>query len=263
MATSIFAQLGKASSLANSLKGLVVASEQTKISNLAIDCVHSEVVGYTNAITDHPVETKSSISDHIYSEPITITIDGTITDASLKIFGIVETPLQKNSVNSLLNNVKKLLPFNDAEKPSQVAFKILETICSTKQLVNVVTKQKMYKNMAIEDLSITNDDTTGHRLHFSCALKQLILANVQTTAYTRPRVKATPNIDPPQCNLSEQVNVGYLPPKDDRSISTKALDGTGNFIQKAYNRALEYFSGESDDHNKTKNNAVYLPGDTL
>ena len=90
MPVSIFTQLGKASSLANSLKGLVVASNQTKISNLAIDCVHSEVLEYSNSITDHPVENKSSISDHIYNEPVTVTIDGTITDSNMRIFGIIE-----------------------------------------------------------------------------------------------------------------------------------------------------------------------------
>ncbi len=207
---SIFTAIGKASSLASSLKGLVVASKQTKISNLAIDCVHSEVMEYTNAITDHPVETKSSISDHIYNEPITITIDGTITDASLKIFGIIETPLQNNTISSVLNNVKNLLPFGNTEKPSQVAFKILETICLNKELINVVTKNKLYKNMAIEKLSITNDDTTGHRLHFSCTLKQLTLANVLTTAYTRVRNASNiiPNVAQPECNLDSQNNMG-------------------------------------------------------
>ena len=210
---SIFSAIGRASSLANSLKGLVVAGEQTKISNLAIDCVHSEVLEYTNVITDHPVETKSSISDHIYSEPVTVTIEGTITDSSLKIFGIIETPLQKNSLSSIMNNVKNLLPFSNSEKPSQVAFKILENICLTKQLINVATKQKLYKNMAIEKLSITNDETTGHRLHFNCTLKQLTLANVKTTAYTRPVAKSTPNILPIESTMDEQTNSGQTSSK--------------------------------------------------
>jgi hypothetical protein len=240
---SIFSAIGRASSLANSLKGLVVANDQTKISNLAIDCVHSEVLEYTNVITDHPVETKSSISDHIYSEPVTVTIDGTITDSSLKIFGIIETPLQKNSLSSIINNVKNLLPFSNSEKPSQVAFKILENICNTKQLVNVATKQKLYKNMAIEKLTITNDETTGHRLHFNCTLKQLTLASVQTTPYTRPIAKSTPNILPEESTMNEQTNTGQTSSKlkqffggtSSTESKLKSGDDSPSFRDRAFN----------------------------
>ena len=238
MPVSIFTQLGKASSLANSLKGLVVASNQTKISNLAIDCVHSEVLEYSNSITDHPVENKSSISDHIYNEPVTVTIDGTITDSNMRIFGIIETPLQNNSINSLLNNVKKLLPFNNAEKPSQIAFKILESICVNKDIVNVATKQKLYKNMAIERFTVTDDNTTGHRLSFSCTLKQLTMAKVQTATYSKPSVKILPNIAVPEVNLDEKKNMGQTP-----SILKQLFDSKPESVKSKKDEDCDWIAG--------------------
>jgi hypothetical protein len=226
---SIFTTIGKTSSLINSLKGLVVAGDKTQISNLVIDCVHSEGIEYSNIITSHPIETKSSVSDHIYSEPITLTIDGTITDSSMRIFGIIETPLQKNSLDSVIKNAKGLLPLNSQEKPSQVAFKILETLCLNKEVVSVATKRKLYKNMAIEKLSVNEDDTTGHRLHFTCTLKQLTFARVKTTAYTKPKV-VSQILKKSEANLAPEVDMGVTQPVDIKNESV---------LNKFFNKGLK------------------------
>lgn len=221
---SILATIGKASSLITSLKGLVVANKQTIISNLAIDCVHSEVINYTNAITDHPISTKSSISDHIYSEPDSITIDGTITDTSMKIYGVIETPLQKNTFSSMLKNARSLLPFGNVEKPSQAAFNILDKICKNKELVTVVCKRKVFKNMVIESLSIKEDSSTVNRLSFSCTLKQLTFASVTQTAYKATAASKIVNSlqKPSAATLSATENKSLVQPVKTENTSKAA-----------------------------------------
>lgn len=228
---SILSTIGKASSLVTSLKGLVVANKQTVISNLAIDCIHSETIEYTNAITDHPISTKSSISDHIYNEPITLTIDGTITDSSMRIYGIIETPLRKNSLDNMVKNARSLLPFGNAEKPSQAAFNILEKICKNKELVTVVCKRRVFKNMAIEKLSTKEDKSTANALNFSCTLKQVNIVSVKQTAYKMQSIKkaisskvVNSTQKPPEANLSSSENKGLVPAVKIESKS-KIADG--------------------------------------
>ena len=209
---SIFSSIGKASSLASSLKGLVVATNKTRIPNLMIDCAHSEEIEFANAITDHPVEDKSSVSDHVYSEATAVKIDGTITDSSLRIFGILETPLQNNSLSSVARNARSLLPFSNAEKPSQVAYEVLEKLVESKQLVTVATKRRLFKNLVIESLSITEDDTTAHRLHFTCSLKQITIAKVKTTSYTRPKSIIKERLKTEPIAIEPEVNMGLTTP---------------------------------------------------
>ena len=224
---SILSTIGKASSLVTSLKGLVTSNKQTTISNLAIDCVHNEEIEYTNVITDHPISSKSSVSDHIYHEPNVVTIDGTITDSSMRIYGIIETPLQKNSIASLIKNARSLLPFGTTEKPSQAAFNILEKIRDNKELVTVVCKRRVFKNMAIEKLRIKEDETTVHRLSFTCTLKQVVFASVKSTAYKSAISKVVNSIQKPSAaNLSSTSNKGLVAPvkSEEKSIGAKISD---------------------------------------
>ncbi|WPY01540.1 hypothetical protein Trichorick_01453 (plasmid) [Candidatus Trichorickettsia mobilis] len=216
---SIFSTIGKASSLASSLKGLVVGGSKTSISNLVIDCAHSEDIEFKNAITDHPVEDRSSVSDHVYSEATTVSIDGTITDSSLRIFGILETPLQNNSLSSIAKNARSLLPFNKVEKPSQVAYEVLEKLVQSKQLVTVATKRRLFKNMIIESLSVVEDDTTAHRLHFTCNLKQITIAKVKTTSYVKPKSVIKERLKTEPISTQPEVNMGLTTPKEVKNQS--------------------------------------------
>lgn len=181
---SIFTTIGKASSLLSSVKGLVADGKKTTISNLVIDCVHSEEVNYSNTITEHPVESKQSVTDHVYRNPAVLQIEGTITDSTMKIWGVIEQPLQKNSLNSLMRNIKQVLHI-DSSKLSDIAYKTLYDLYNNKQPLKVATKRKLFENMVIEKLDVTDDETTTNRLHFKCTMKQITFAQVKKTAYTR------------------------------------------------------------------------------
>ncbi len=229
---SLISSIGKASALANSLKGLVVAQEKTTISNLIIDCVHNEDIEFKNSITEHPVENRASISDHVYSESNIVKIEGTITDSNMRIFGIINTPLQSNSLSSITKNIKSLLPFNNSKTPSQIAYNVLEKMVQTKQLVTVATKRRLFKNMVIESLSINENSTTVNRLHFTCVLKQITIVEVKSTNYSRKSIITS------SVNTKKSVDVGLTNPvnvekKPNESFLNKTIDRIIEFIDNA------------------------------
>ncbi len=226
---SILATIGKVSSLMTNLKGLVVANKQTVISNLVIDCVHDETIELRNVLTEHPISSRSNVGDHIYNESDKVIINGTITDTSMKIFGIIETPLQKNTFTSMLKNARSLLPFSNVEKPSQAAFNILYDLSKNKQLVTVVCKRKVFKNMAIESISFKDDESTVHRLRFTCTLSQFSYASVaQTSNIAINSISKALNSyqKPSAATLIDTTNKGLVQPTqtDNSSIGAKILD---------------------------------------
>ncbi len=198
---SIITSLFQASSVINGMKPMFVGDKKTKIGELVLDASLTEVITLSSTITEHPIETKESISDHIFKNPLRIKIEGYITDSPIKILGLIETPLQNNSIDKLLSSAKGFLPFNIAAKPSIQGYQLLKKLYEERQLLNIVTKLDAFKNMAIESLVFNSDVDTGERLEFEAELVQVKFSNVRksvgsiyrdkvTSALTSPKEKA-------------------------------------------------------------------------
>jgi hypothetical protein len=203
---SIITSLFQASSVFGGVSNLFAGDKKTRIADVVIDATLSEVVTLSSTITEHPIETKESISDHIFKNPLKIKIEGYITDSPLKVMGLLELPLQSNSVDKLINNVKSFLPFNMAAKPSQQAYQLLKQLHADRQLMSVVTGFEAFGNMAIEKLEFKSDTDTGERLEFSAELVQINFASVKKTINSSYKERAVKAI------ASEKVNMGTVEP---------------------------------------------------
>lgn len=184
MASIIAPLIGLTSAISGLNKLFFGVGKHAKIGDLVLDVCLTEVITLSSTITEHPVETKEAISDHIFKNPLRVKLEGYITDAPSKIFGVLDTPLMKNSVNSVLNNIKALLPFNEATKPSIQAYQLLTSLHEKRELINVVTKLNVFQNMAIENITFHSDKNTGERLEFSAELIQIRFATVRKSYYS-------------------------------------------------------------------------------
>ena len=173
---SIIGSLFQISPLARTAKNLVVPNGKTRIGDVIIDATLNEVIDYSSSITDHPTQNKSSISDHIFKQPLKVKIEGYITDSPIRLMGLFETPLQSNSLESLIGNIKNTLPFYSNQRPSSQGYFALKQIYEDRSLITVVTKFESFPDMAIESLSFNSDEDTGGRLSFSAELKQIVYA---------------------------------------------------------------------------------------
>lgn len=215
---SIITSLFRASNLFGTAESLFFGNNnKTKIGDLILDASLTEVITLSSTITEHPIETKEAISDHIFKNPLKVKIEGYITDSPIKIFGILETPLQNNSVDKIINSINSFLPFQKSAKPSVQAYQLLTNLYENRQLLNVVTKLNVFKDMAIESISFNNDANTGQRLEFSAELVQVRFASIKKSFYTSYKDKDT---------------MAIASPMQDKGISEKGTSAAASMFGK-------------------------------
>ena len=193
---SIITKSFRLSSVIDKANDLIRGKNKTVIGDLVIDVCIKEVIKLSSVVTEHPLESKESVADHIYKNSIKLRIEGFITDTPMRIFGIIETPLGENSVPKLINNIKSVLHLNEDASPSLLAYTLLRRIWSNRLLVTVTTKLEVFQNMAIVSLESNRDTNTGGRFEFIAEFVQLQFASVRTTdnGYKGNSVKALANV---------------------------------------------------------------------
>lgn len=111
-------------------------------------------------ITQHPVETGASITDHAYVEPAELIIEVGMSDACVSY---IEGQFGTN------------------ESRSVAAFKILMDLQEKRIPMDVTTRLKHYKNMLIEAISVPDDWQMANGLKASVTLREIIVVGVKTT----------------------------------------------------------------------------------
>jgi hypothetical protein len=113
-------------------------------------------------ITQHPVETGSSITDHAYKLPAKLTIRCGWSNASM---------------GALYGTVLSLLDGSfDSDYVRSIYSKFL-TLQQTRSLVDVETGKRSYTNMLISRLSVVTDDKTENVLMMTCELQEILMAS--------------------------------------------------------------------------------------
>jgi hypothetical protein len=80
---SIIGSLFRGSSLLGSAKSLVNSGNNSRIGDVVIDAALSEVIQYSSSITEHPIEDKTALSDHIVASCKFRDCSGSVTDNSI------------------------------------------------------------------------------------------------------------------------------------------------------------------------------------
>lgn len=201
---SFITPLFQFANIAKGVKGLLTEDQKTQVGDLVIDASLKEEIIVMSAITEHAVETGSAISDHISKKPLKIKIEGFISDAPNALFGIINMPLSKNSTKSLIDNFKSLLPFSDNDSPSKKAYNTLMQMWKERALISVVTQLEVFKNIVIENISFTKDETCLHRLVFAMECKQITIVSSESVIISKSVNKALAAIN------SKKLDVGIV-----------------------------------------------------
>ncbi|MBQ8201474.1 MAG: hypothetical protein IJZ74_06885 [Clostridia bacterium] len=103
-------------------------------------------------VTQHPVQTGASISDHAYAEPDEVTLEIGMSDA-------VTYAGTNHSVN---------------------AYSQLRAIMAKREPVTLITRLQSYKNMVITSMSAPDDYTTMNALKATIYFRQIEMVSVST-----------------------------------------------------------------------------------
>lgn len=124
------------------------------IGDIILDASINETHSAASEITDHPVETGASVTDHTRALPREVSITGLVTMSSL---GDSSAPRLT---------------------PSEV-FAELVRIKDSGEPLSLVTQLASYKDMLIGSITVPRDATKGDSLEFSATLKQIKRATTQ------------------------------------------------------------------------------------
>ena len=129
----------------------------------------------STTITEHPVETGASISDHSYINPAIVEIQIGMSDVAKSITDgqFVSSATQSRSV---------------------AAFLVLEDLMKRRLPLQVVTRLKVYRNMLITEINVPDDFLTVHGLKATITFKEIFVAVVKTVKISsRPQTTDNTN----------------------------------------------------------------------
>lgn len=132
---------------------------KTNVGGLFFDAVLSVSTEHTAVVTAHPVQTGANISDHMYLEPVKITMEIGMSDAMASMVEGQWTGAYTKSISAY----RKLCELQAARIP-----------------FTVLTRLNQYENMVIESISVDDSRDTYFGLRASVSLQQIIMASVAT-----------------------------------------------------------------------------------
>lgn len=124
---------------------------------------------HNSKITSHPVQSGANITDHIYVEPVELSM-------KIKMSDCMQSLVKGQFVQSYTRSVS--------------AYNVLRELQKLRIPFDVTTRLEVYQNMVIETLSVSDDVKNLNGLEVDVALKQILVVSVKTVK-TSARVNAT------------------------------------------------------------------------
>ncbi len=172
---------------------------------VTFDTMVSEDHKFTSRVTYYPVENGTIVSDHIINQPDVVTLSGLVTDTPLNI----------------------VAPFNRAIS----AFNSLLQIHQRRQIVDIVTGIKIYRNMAITSLDVPRTVKTGQTLTFNITLQRIVFDDNVTLRLVDNNdfVGVTDTI--PRSIVSENTNIPIIQNDPPFSLKDQASSSVNLGVQ--------------------------------
>lgn len=169
------------------------------IDDLEIDAEISSDHNFDAEVTDHPVEKGANVTDHVRPQPITLTVDGVVSNTP--IGGVAERRIASNGLADVF--------------PSDTAYERLQEIFYAREPISIQTARKTYESMVMQSLHVQDSADVGDSLQFKATFKQVqLVTNLRTAVrVAQPRGqrkvnrgnKSTSVFDSPPAQATENV----------------------------------------------------------
>jgi len=162
------------------MNGTIIRS----IGTLTFDAVFEESHASSLEVTEFPVETGGSISDHAYMKPTQLTISAGVSDVTLRP--------QSND------------PYASQAGRAARAYELLLVLQKTAEPFDVQTGLKLYKNMVCVNLQSSQDRLTAGALNFTATLREVVIVSTRSVIYAPRAAGTTTRQAGPKKNQGEQ-----------------------------------------------------------
>jgi hypothetical protein len=214
----------------------VVDEDRTRtvtLSVLKVDATIQETHVSSVDISEHPIEDGSNVDDHITIKPKEITINGIVTDtpftSAAQIGGLITSGAV--ALGSKLGSVGGLVGagvgatiggmIGLSQNRAKDGFAFLQELQDQKQIFDVVTGLKLYKNMVLVNLSIPRTNQTGKAINFTATMKSI-------------NVVAAEVINIPEAAIKSDVSASATAKQNLGRSTKKALSETKDATTKSW-----------------------------
>lgn len=225
-------------------------SRRGQIGLLLIDARIAENHGRSAQVTDYEIEDGTVISDHIKLDPLTLSIQGFISDAPAEYLGIRSLGGASQGVigsifpnQALLNQANPeqegTVPNGENRNPVD-SWTYLHDVWRKRTPISVITSLQLYKNMVITSLSAPRSVEIGKSLEFNAELREVRIVRSATVTIPSFKVKKAAE------DAASKNNAGNKTPmaEDQGSILyQRANDANDGFGAKIIRSASEFLSG--------------------
>lgn len=172
---------------------------------VSFDTMVEENHQFTSRATYFPVESGTIVSDHIINEPDIITLSGLISDTPLNLF----------------------FPSNR----SVTAFNQLIRIHEQRQVVDIVTGIKVYRNMALTSMNVPRTMKTGQTLTFNLQFQKIVFDDTIQVFKDNENVFSGIQDVTPRSIVAENTNIPFIQNDPQFSLKDQASTATNVGVQ--------------------------------
>jgi hypothetical protein len=138
----------------------------TYINGYEIDVAVREDHSFESEVTEHPVEVGADVTDHVRARPITVTLEGIVSDTPIGDMA------QRRQEFTLVDGEAFAIP-------SEEALAFLLAIRDAREPVPIQTSLRSYESMMLQSLQIPRSADNGEALRFTATFVQVILVTNQ------------------------------------------------------------------------------------
>ena len=172
---------------------------------VTFDTMVAEEHKFTSRVTYYPVESGTIVSDHILNQPDIVILSGLVTDTPLNLF----------------------FPANR----SVAAFNQLIRIHEQRQVVDIITGLKIYKNMALTSMDVPRTMKTGQTLTFNLEFQKIVFDDTIQVLRDQGNVFAGIQDVTPRAIVAENSQIPILQNDPPFSLKDQATTATNVGVQ--------------------------------
>ena len=172
-ALAVASILGQDSILIKPKRGIGPIKAQVTIEEIHLDELE---------ITDQPVESGVRISDHAWRRPAELTLKCGWSN-SPGSQGLISS--LNSAITGTVGGITSLLGGNSSSQVKEIYAKML-ALQRSRELMDVFTGKRVYRNMMIKSLSTTTDKETEQALLLTIVLKEVIIAVTRVLTISAP-----------------------------------------------------------------------------
>jgi hypothetical protein len=168
---------------------------------VAFDAVTRQSHGFSNVVSQHPIEDGSKITDHIQNLPQVYSMDVIFSDTPVGLLGNAGAAAGLGGLSGGMTTFQGGLgplaglasTFTKQLSLSMQAYNVLYAIWKSKNLLTITTAWQTYRNMALINVSTPKDPGTGGKI--ACSIDFAEVRVIDTKKYTTPDSILEPTID--------------------------------------------------------------------